>query len=304
MIWRSNQMSRKHVQVFSGDPELVAHLAHYLHDPSCNILEEDGKFYLRSSYFETLPLLSLAAMQTGKNQGLGSVLSLISPAFDALSAPVKVEECISALLSILNGIIRLKYKNCGVLERGGGSESRSPKGVKPGSDYEINSSGQRAYSASKDITFRVRLTAGAPFYQTTSNQRPSTEKIWNIARSDAPVARVLHYYAELEDSVKLRKVVEEIMAETDADAATRKGKIRYPEWYAQNWAEPEIATIKIEEAVAFLHNPLLSGDQALHSEPFADTRQANKFLGTTMSLPEATEIVHALLMKWVTSKSK
>jgi hypothetical protein len=296
-------MLRKHIQVFSGDPELVAHLAHYLHDPSCNILEEERNFYLRSSYFETLPPLSLMAMQTGQNQGIRSVLSLISPAFDTLSALMKVETCISALLSILNGIIRLKYKNCGGLERGRSSEDGSPKGVKPGSDYEINTSGQRVSSASKDVVTRVRITAGAPFYQTTSNQQPSTEKIWNVARSDAQVARVLHYYSELENLVNIRKIFEEIIFETDVDAAKRKNKIHYSEWYAQKWAEPEIATRKIEEAVAFLHNPLLSGDQALHSEPFADIRQANKFLGTTMSLAEVAEIAHVLLVKWITSKS-
>lgn len=296
-------MLRRHVQVVSADPELVAHLSHYLHDPSCNILEEDGKFRLRSSYFETLPLLSLAAMQTGQSYGIGSVLSLRNPAFDMLSTSMKVEACISALLSILNGIIRLKYKNCGVLERGGSSEDRSPKGVKLGSDYEITSSSQRAYSASKDIVIRARLTAGAPFYQASSNQQPTTEKIWNVAGRNAPVARVLHYYAELENPVKLRKVIEEIMAETDTEAATRKGNIHYREWYAQNWSEPEITTSKLEEIIAFLHNPLLSGDQALHSEPLADTKQATKFLGTTMSLPEVREIVHVLLMKWITSKS-
>ena len=296
-------MLRKHIQVFSSDPELVAHVAHSFHEPSCTILEEDGKFYLRSSYFETLPLLSLAAMQTEQNQGLRSVLSLGRPPFDALSPPMKIEACISALLSILNGIIRLKYKNCGVLERGGGSESRFPQGFQPGSDYEINESGQRAYSASKDIAVRVRLTAGAPFYQTTGNQRPSTGKIWHIARSDAPVARVLHYYAEGEKPTQLRKVFEEIMAATDVNAATRKGKLHYSEWFKQRWAEPEIATRKLEEAVAFLHNPLLSGDLALHSEAQADTKQADMFLGTTMSSPEAREIFHVLLMKWVTSKS-
>jgi hypothetical protein len=286
----------------SGDPELVAHLACYFHDPSCTILEEEGRFYLSSSYFETLPSLSLAAMRTGQHEGLGSVLSLMCPTFDTLSSPGKVEECISAVLSVLNGIIRLKYKNCGVLERGRSSEGRSLKGVTLGSDYDITSSGQRVYSASKDASCLFRLTAGAPFYQTTSDQRPSTEKIWHIARSDAPVARALHYYAELENPMKLRKVIEEIMAATDTNASTRRGNIHYPEWYTQHWTEPEIATIKIEEAVAFLHNPLLSGDKALHTEPFADTRQAARFPGSTMSVPKATDIVHALLMKWITSK--
>ena len=132
-------------------------------------------------------------------------------------------------------------------------------------------------------------------------QQPSTKKIWNIARRNVPVARALYHYAKSEDLVELRKVIEEIM--TDTYTSTKKGRIRFDHWNQQKWTEPEIGMSKMEELWAFLHNPQMSHDQALHSEPFSIPQQANKFkaLGSTMSLQEARDIVHTLLMKWLKS---
>ena len=59
----------------------------------------------------------------------------------------------------------------------------------------------------------------------------------------------------------------------------------------------------MEELWAFLHNPEMSHDQALHSVAFSSTQQANTFkaLGSTMTLQEARDIVHTLLMEWLKS---
>src|SRR5437868_1656499 len=117
-------MSQRHVQVFSSDPTLVSYLAHYLRSQSCNVIEEEGTFYLRSSYFEQLPVLP---------NGLRAVLELINPAFATSSPPMQVEQCIQALLFVLNGIIHLKYKSGG-LQR---VKNDSPPMIEQGIDYSV-----------------------------------------------------------------------------------------------------------------------------------------------------------------------
>jgi len=144
---------QRHVQVFSSDPSLVSYLAHYLRARSCNIVEEEGKFYLRSSYFEKLPILPTSANASQRTDGLGAVLDLINPAFDKLSKPLKVEECIRAFLLVLNGIIKLKYKDDNGLAR---SRSTSSEVGEPGIDYGVDASGQRVYPALR--TLRVGLS--------------------------------------------------------------------------------------------------------------------------------------------------
>lgn len=177
--------------------------------------------------------------------------------------------------------------------------------VEPGNGFEINSSGQRIYTATKNVTVRAVIGAGEQFFRAADRRQPSTKKIWNIARKDAAVARALYHYARSEDVVELRKVVEEIMVDTDCNAITRTRKIGFKEWLNQRWTEPEVTISKMEEAYALLHNSLMLGDQALHCMPFADRPQATKFqvFGAPMSLQEARDIVRTILMKWVGLKA-
>ncbi len=90
----------------------------------------------------------------------------------------------------------------------------------------------------------------------------------------------------------------------DTYTGTKKGKIPFDDWNKQGCTEPEIGKSKMEEFWAWLHNELLN-KQSLHSEPFSSIQQANKFkaLGSTMSLQEARDIVHTLLLKWLDPKS-
>ncbi|WP_220209534.1 hypothetical protein [Reticulibacter mediterranei] len=143
---------------------------------------------------------------------------------------MKVEACKQVVLCILNGILKLKYKNCGGLTR---FKRVAPAVIEPGSDFEVNSSGQRISTATKDLTIRAVIAAGDTFLRAADRKQPSTKKIWNIARRDATVARALYHYAKSEDVVELRKVVEEIMVDTDTRSATRTGKIRSREWLHQ-----------------------------------------------------------------------
>lgn len=91
----------------------------------------------------------------------------------------------------------------------------------------------------------------------------------------------------------------------DTYTGTKKGRILFPDWNKQKWTEPEILESKMDELWAFLHNPEMSHDQALHSVAFSNAQQANKFktLGSTVSLQEARDISHTIFMKWLKSKS-
>jgi hypothetical protein len=293
-------MVQRHIQVFSSDPTLVSYLAHYLRAQSCNIIETDGNFYLRSSYFEKLPLLPTSVSPAQHSNGLGAVLVLINPAFITLSTPTQVEQCIQALLFVLNGIINLKYKSGGLTR----VKDESPTIIERGVDYNVDISGQRIYTASRDIAARFVLAAGHKYFRTADKQKPSTKKIWNIARSNASVARALYHYTKSEDLVELRKAVEEIMDDTYTGTRDKDGKFKFPDWNKQKWSEPEILASKMYELWAFLHNAEMSHDRALHSVAFSNTQQANKFKahGSTMSLQEARDIIHTLLIKWLKSK--
>ncbi len=137
-------MLQRYVQVFSSDPGLVSYLTRYLHARSCNVIEEEGKFYLRSSYFENLSVLP---------DGLGAVLELVTPAFSMLSTQMQVEQCIQALLLVLNGIINLKYKSGG-LQR---VKNETPPMIEHGVDYSVDSFGQRVYTAKRKREAMLQL---------------------------------------------------------------------------------------------------------------------------------------------------
>lgn len=206
-------MSQRHVQVFSSDPTLVSYLAHYLRAQSCNIIETEGKYYLRSSYFEKLPVLPTSMNLAQHSNGLGAVLILMNPAFATLSTPTQVEQCIQALLFVLNGIINLKYKSSGLTR----VRNESPAMIEPGVDYTVDSSGQRVSTATRVVPIRVVLSYGHDYFRTADKQKPSIKKIWNLARRNASVARALYHYTKSEDVVELRKVIEEIIDDTYKD---------------------------------------------------------------------------------------
>ena len=105
-----------------------------------------------SSYFETLPTVPTLATAASHTGALGSVLYLLCPEFNKLPAREQVEKCIEGLLLVLNGIIKLRYKDYHGLSR---NRNFSPETSEPGVEVDIDVQGQRVYTASRDIKVRV-----------------------------------------------------------------------------------------------------------------------------------------------------
>ena len=290
------------IQVFSDDPELAPYLAHYLQGQTCNILEEEGKFYLRSSYIEQLPTLTTPAKRKRCSPGLAAVLESVCHTFDALSFSEKREAYIRVFLSTLNGALFLKYRKGGCLTR---QIVAPPVVTQRGSDYQVDSTGKRIYTSSRSIGLRFVLTAGKKYFRSSDKQPPSLKKIWNLARRDDAVARALYSYEKSADIVELRKVIEELIDDMYTGTRPGSGKVSFRAWNNLRWTEPEVPMMKMEEAYALLHNPLMLGEQSLHSVANADLAQASRFKasGKLMTLQEARDIVHTILMKWVASKA-
>jgi hypothetical protein len=275
-------MSKPHIQVFSSDPTLLSYLAHYLQARSCNIIEEERKFYLRSSSFEKLPVLPTFANAAQYTDGLGAVLMLICPEFNNLATSTKVEKCKRALLLILNGIIKLKYKDENGLER---ARVVSSEVIEPGIDYEIDVSGYRVYTGLLDLNSKTVIGAGDTFFRVADRKKPSTKKVWNIARKNPAVARTLYHYASAsqDDRDNLNKVREEI--EKDV------GYTQLVHWVGQ---------ITIEEFQQWVHNAYVSGGKARHALAKSDLNKAKAVGMKTMSLSPID--FHNLLTQWLITK--
>src|SRR5437868_1594129 len=94
-------------EIFSDDPALLIYFTKHLQEPSCTIIKEEDRYELCSSDIDALE----SSASLGRDiDGLFSVLHLLSPSFKTLRTDEKVREGINGLLSILNGIIKLKYK--------------------------------------------------------------------------------------------------------------------------------------------------------------------------------------------------
>jgi hypothetical protein len=274
-------MLKQHVQVFSSDPTLVSYLAFYLQAQSCNILEKEGKFYLRSSYFEMLQTLPTSANKAQNIDGIGAVLKLRCPEFNNLSTPMKLEECIRSLMFVLNGIIKLKYKDYNGLER----RTKSTEVFDTGTDFEIDASGHRAYTAIHDLKMRVVLGAGDKFLRTVDRQQPSTKKIWNIARKNPAVARALYHYAiaNQEDRVNLNKVREEIEKDISYQLLVQL-----------------LGQRTMNEFQQWVHNAHISGSKARHSIAMSDL---NKAVAVGINPTSLSPIdFHNLLTQWLIAK--
>lgn len=208
---------------------------------------------------------------------------LCCPEFNGLATPMKIKECIDALLLVLNGIFKLKYNDYNGLAR---SRHKSSDVIDPGIDFEIDASAQRAYTAVLDLNMLAIIGAGDPSFRAADRQRPSTKKVWNIARKNPPVARALYHYAiaNQEDRVNLNKVREEI--EKD---------IGYPQlvqWIGQR---------TMNEFKQWAHNAYVSGSQARHSLAGSDL---NKAIAVGVNPRSLSPIdFHNLLTQWLITKS-
>ena len=120
-------------------------------------------------------------------------------------------------------------------------------------------------------------------------------EVWRIARNTPFVARALYHYgkAQVDDTTNLRKVIEEIMADTYAGSR----KPNFKEWKEQ-WPKKVVGQSKIEELWEWLNNAYVSGDKAAHSQAVSYQQGSSVII----SDPEALNIIHTLLMKWLEEK--
>ena|SRR2546422_6327392 len=283
-------MSQRGTQVFSSDPTLVSYLAQYFQEPSCTIEEVEGKFFLRSSYFEALPTLPTLTNAVQHTDALGSVIYLLSPEFDKLPPREKVEKCIEGLLLVLNGIIKLKYKAHNGLTR---FRSISPDVTEPGIDVDVDAQGHRVYTATKGTRMRVIIAAGSDFFRDADKQSPSTKKIWDIAMNNSAVARALYYYA---------------MAKQDAEGEpgyifNALQEIEDHGGQAIGQWEP----VKVRNLRQWAHNAHISRGKARHPVNKSDPNKAQVIMQSLPSYDEiakeAREFIYNLLMGWIQAKS-
>jgi len=204
---------------------------------------------------------------------------LSCPEFNNFSTPMKLEECKRALLLVLNGIIKLKYKDYNGLAR---ARSTSSEVIERGTDYEIDASRRRAYTAILDVGMRVVVGAGHSFFRAADRQRPSTKKVWNITRKNPAVARAFYHFASAnqKDRDNLNKVREEI--EKDI------GYNKLVQWVGQR---------TMDEFQQWAHNAYISGSNARHALARSDL---NKAIAVGINLMSLSPIdIHNLLTQWL-----
>lgn len=275
-----------------GSPNLLAYLAEQLVYPSCTITKDDISSFLHSSDIDLILSYSGNLSEKGID-GLLAVLSLIAISSNTVSYDVAT--CIHGLLAILNGAIKLKY---GVSD---GLTTYFSKASQPITFGRIKQ--DKGIQITKSVSTLTKIQFPLEHFQNADKQSPTLRNIWSIARHNTSVARTLYHYCNQEVTVNLRKVVEEIMFDTYSRPKKQTESIKFPRWLQQNWAEPEVGKDKMERLWAWLHNSQLSGDKALHSEPFANktqTTEMNRFASITYS--EITEIIRILLVKWISQK--
>jgi hypothetical protein len=277
-------------EVFSS-PNLLSHLATQLHHPSCTITQEGSTYYLRSSDIDYLCSPNRRKSKR-RFEGFLSVLGLLSSGSGVSMYDEMI--CLDGLLFILNGTIKLKYREHFGLARVSGES------IYPGT-HGIIKREQGIKVATKDIMWRGKVQAPVEHFRDADKQSPTMRRIWRIARRTPQVARALFYYAHHDDMVNNpRKVLEEIMMDTYKGTLPPSGKPGFKGWINQGWAQPEVGKVKMNDVVAWIHNSDLSGEKAIHSEAYVDKKQAMAVKSHGLiTLADVTDTIHTLLIKWI-----
>jgi hypothetical protein len=126
---------------------------------------------------------------------------LISPNFQSLTSPQEVWQAADNLLFVLNGIMKLKFKSA-ILGRG------STVAYFDENDQLIRATGSR------DISTRLSLSGGEPYYQVADAQHPSSIDIWLKAQNSSVVLEALQHYSNQLNWFNLYKVYEVIKKDT------------------------------------------------------------------------------------------
>jgi hypothetical protein len=262
-----------HLYEIFGSDTLLSYLADHLKNPTCTITKDSGCFYLGSSYIDTL----IATGNIGTEaQGIFSVLKLINTNFDQKIDKDKEDICIEGILSILNGLIKVKYNHFG-LER----IHNAPLGATIAGKVINIFENKKIFSVSKSIPMRIRIQAPYSEFEDADKQKYTGRDMWDIAMNNAIVARVLHYFAkaEVEDRSDLRKVREEIYGDNR-------------DWFKQ------AVEHKLEYFDQWADNPYIGGDKALHALSAGQKERAKGINDTPTSPINFRDII----MQWINTK--
>ncbi len=193
------------------------------------------------------------------------------------------------MLLVLNGIIKLRYKDYHGLSR---NRNFSPETTEPGVEVDIDVQGQRVYTASRDIKARVVIGAGSDYFRDIDKQPLNAKKMWTIAMNTPSVARALYYYANAKpyaegESGYLFNVLQEM--EDDGGRNLPQWKPKEEETFRQ-WA----------------HNAHISGGKARHPLKKSATNRAQAVIQSMPSsdeiAKEAREFIDNLLVGWIQAK--
>lgn len=259
-------------EIFGSDT-LLSYLADHLQSPICTITKDNSCFYFSSSHIDAL----LATGNIGTEApGMLSVLKLIDTSFDQKIDEDKENICIEGILSILNGLIKVKYNHFG-LER----IHNAPFGTGIAGKVINISENKNIVSVTKSIPMRIRIQALYSEFEDADKQNYTGMDIWNIAMNNATVARVLHYFAKakVEDRNNLRKVREEIYGD---NRVWFKQAVGHNLEYFDQWA----------------NNPYVGGDKALHAFSAGQKERAKGINDTPVSPINFRDII----MQWINTK--
>ena len=248
------------------DYGLLSYLAKYLREPSCSIIKE--------VYGRAIQNLTLQEMG----------FFLLSSDFDALESTAEVERHANDLLSILNGVVKLKFK---IMDSIGVSKAYDNSGDfvasldDDGDGFLYTTSAGIVLFRTKHSSWRFELKSAALAFQEADNQHPNVVEMWRIARNYPEVGEALHHYGNYTNWFNLYKIYEVI--EHDIEKNTLK-----------EWTQG-----KAEDFTYSANNAHVSGYEACHSSTKFAKASSKR---TSMSLLEAEVFVDNLLEKWLNSK--
>jgi len=261
-------------EIFGSDT-LLLYLSDHLQSPTCTITKVGNAFWLGSSYIDALK--DTGQLGTG-TKGILSVLKLIDPKFDKKANSDKEIICVEGILSIINGVIKLKYNHYGLQHIEDISASTKKKGRVIDDTEE-----KKPITETKTLSCRINVQAPYSEFEEADKQPYRAVEIWDIAMDNAPVARVLHYFAKAneKDRISLRKVREEICEDTKA-----------------YWFKQLVGKEELEEFDQWVNNAHVGGDKAAHSTIKSHIDRAKGIEDTTSSPID----FQSSIMQWVNTK--
>jgi hypothetical protein len=196
---------------------------------------------------------------------------LISPHFQGFTTAEEIRQAADDLLFVLNGIMRLKFKN-----------ARLEKGS---TVAYFDEDGQLlSTTVSRGIACRVCISAGELYFQNEDAKNISSMDIWMKAQNDVAVEEALQHYSNEHNWFNLYKVYEII----EKDTCRSEEKRTIARGTFDNWTKGRKLDFKE------------SANKGRHSSLGYHPRKGLTI--TYMSLREADEYVTDLFFLWLQSK--